>query len=88
MLRCEAPGCVRGIVHRVGGFGDPCKLCGGLGEVSFHTIAKRIGENEATLRRILKPHRAMRVKTTARICAKIMSLVEPPKPKQPALFES
>jgi hypothetical protein len=86
VIRCDALGCIRGIVHLRDGFGDPCKICGGAGELSLSALAKRIEENESTLRRILKPHRKMRVKVTARICAKLVDLIEPPKLKQPELF--
>lgn len=89
MIICDARGCVRGIIHRAEGFGDPCKVCSGAGRLSLSTIAKRIGENESTLRKILKPHRKMRVKVTARICAKIMGLIEPAaaaSPKQKEMF--
>ena len=86
MIICDARGCVRGIIHRAEGFGDPCKVCSGAGRLSLSTIAKRIGENESTLRKILKPHRKMRVKVTARICGKIVELIESTKPKQSELF--
>jgi len=96
MIVCDAAGCVRGIVHLVDGFGDPCKICGGAGKLSLSTVAKRIDENESTLRKVWKTvlsdstghltrsRHKMRVKVAARICAKLVSLTAPPK--QPSLF--
>jgi hypothetical protein len=33
IIVCDAPRCVRGLVHLAGGWADPCKVCGGLGGV-------------------------------------------------------
>lgn len=76
ILTCDAPGCVRGLVHRAGGWADPCKVCGGSGGVALGTLCKRIGEHESTVRRLFKPKRKMRAKTCARIVGKIVDLVE------------
>ena len=65
ILTCDAPGCVRGLVHRAGGWADPCKVCGGSGGVALGTLCKRIGEHESTVRRLFKPKRKMRAKTCA-----------------------
>lgn len=88
MIHCDAPGCVRGIVSGklLSDFGRPCDVCKGYGSLSLHALAERIGENESTLRRVLKTHRNMRPKVTARICGKIMDLIAPTKLKQPELF--
>lgn len=74
MIRCDAPGCVRGIVHVPSVFGNPCKVCGGLGGFTVGGLARRIGENEVTFARFVR-NRKMRPKTTARICAKLVELV-------------
>jgi hypothetical protein len=71
MIRCDAPGCVRGVVHRLGGWGDACKLCGGLGGFTVAGLARALDENEKTLVRLIKGKR-MRVSTLARICGKVV----------------
>lgn len=71
---CDAPGCVRGLVHRAGGWADPCKVCGGLGGVALGTLCKRINEHESTVRRLFKPTRRMRSKTAARILDKLLEV--------------
>lgn len=72
---CDANGCVRGLVHRAGGWADPCKVCGGSGGVPLGTLCNRIGEHESTVRKLLKPGRRMRPKVTARIMGKILDVV-------------
>lgn len=74
-LACGAPGCVRGLVHRDGGWADPCKTCGCAGYLTFAELCRRIHEHESTVIRILKPHRSMRAKTAARILHKLIALV-------------
>ena len=76
ILICDAPGCVSGLVHRAGGWADPCKVCGGAGGVPLGTLCKRIGEYETTVRRLFKPGARMRAKTASRIAEKIVNLVE------------
>lgn|GEM_PF-3407770 len=75
IVACDAPGCVRGLVHRPGGWADPCRVCGGSGGIPFGTLCKRIGEHESTVRRLLKPGRRMRAKTASRIMGKILDVV-------------
>ncbi len=75
IVACDAPGCVRGLVHRAGGWADPCKVCGGAGGVALGTLCKRIGECESTVRRLLRPGRRMRSRTTSRIMEKILDLI-------------
>jgi hypothetical protein len=75
IVACDASGCVRGLVHRDGGWADPCKVCGGTGGVPLGTLCKRIGEHESTVRKILKPGRRMRPRVTARIMGKILDVV-------------
>ena len=70
MIRCDAKGCVRGVVHR-GDFGEMCKFCLGKGAISLGDLACNIGECESTLRKLLRPHRAMRASVCARIVEKI-----------------
>jgi len=74
LIACDAPKCVRGLVHLADGFADPCKVCGGLGWFTPGGLARRIGENEDTFTRFMR-NRRMRPKTTARICAKLVELV-------------
>ena len=86
-FRCDAPGCVRGVVH-VGAFGEPCKICAGQGELTLAELARVLGENEQILARLSKMRRKMRVSTCQRLLGKLMSVIEPrSKPKQPSLFE-
>jgi hypothetical protein len=75
MVTCDAPGCVRGLVHRAGGWADPCGVCGGAGGVPLRTLCRRIGEHESTVRKLLKPWRRMRPRVTARIMEKILAVV-------------
>ena len=49
IVTCDAPGCVRGLVHRAGGWADPCRVCGGIGGIPLGTLCKRIGEHESTV---------------------------------------
>ena len=72
MIACDAPGCVRGLIHRAGGWADPCKFCGGIGAVSLAEVCRRIGENESTVRRLLRPRYRMRPKVAARILDKLL----------------
>lgn len=76
MIACDAPGCVRGLVHRAGGWADPCKLCEGLGVVSLAAICKRIGEHESTVRRLTRPRCRMRPKVAARILDKLLEVLQ------------
>ena len=78
MIRCDAFRCVRGVVHRPGGFGDACKFCGGAGELSMAQICFKIDENEQTVAKLLRPNRKMRAKTAYRIFEKLMAIIEPP----------
>ena len=72
-IACDAPGCVRGLVHLPGGWADKCKRCGGAGAVSLAELCRRIGEHESTVRRLLRPNRRMRSRTTARILDKLLA---------------
>ncbi len=80
--RCDAPGCVRGVV-RIGDFGEPCAFCGGRGELTLAELARKLGETPEILARLNKPRRKMRVKTCQRIFKKVMNVIAP---KQPTLF--
>lgn len=71
-IDCYGPGCVRGLVHRDGGWADPCRVCGGIGQLSFAELCRRLGEHESTVVKLLKPHRRMRVRTAARILDKLL----------------
>jgi hypothetical protein len=71
---CDAPECVRGLVHRDGGWADPCKFCGGVGHVSFASICRMINEHESTMRKLLKPKKRMRARTAARILDKLIAI--------------
>lgn len=84
-IRCDAPGCRRGVVH--GEWPQPCPVCGGRGSFSLEALCEKIGECESTMRKLFRPHRKMRAKVAARICAKIVDLVTPPKAsKQQEMF--
>lgn len=72
-ITCDAPGCIRGLVHREA-WADPCKFCGGVGSISFAELCRRIDENESTVRKILRPHRRMRPQVAFRIMEKILEL--------------
>lgn len=74
IIACDAPGCVRGLVHRDGGWADPCRVCGGSGGVALGAICKRIGEHESTVRKLLKPGRRMRPKVAVRIMGKLLEV--------------
>src|SRR5579875_1440263 len=82
MIRCDVPGCVRGIVHRPGGFGDPCKVCGGKGTLPLARVCSLLSENRSTVVKLLKPRRRLRPKTAARLLDKIIALVEAPQSAQ------
>ena len=75
IVTCDAPGCVRGLVHRDGGWADPCGVCGGAGGVPLGALCRRIGEHESTVRKLFKPRRRMRAKTASRIMGKILDVV-------------
>lgn len=88
-IRCDL--CVRGIVQSpIPGsrhtWPDACKICRGRGSLSLATLCKYIDENESTVAKLFKPNRRMRSSVCARICGKLMKIVDPPKPKQPELF--
>lgn len=72
-VSCDAPGCVRGLVHH-DEWADPCKFCGGVGFLSFAEVCRRIDENESTVRKLLRPNRRMRPKTAARIMEKLLEV--------------
>ena len=77
MLKCDAPNCRRGLVHLRGGFGDPCTICNGRGELHLAEVARLLDENEATLAKVLKPHGRMRVKACRRILDKVAAVLWP-----------
>lgn len=74
IVACDAPGCVRGLVHRDGGWADRCAFCGGAGGISFAELCRRLGEHESTMVKLLKPRRRMRPKTAARILDKLLAV--------------
>lgn len=84
-IRCDAPGCVRGVVHgrrdangAAQSWALPCLVCEGRGSVSLEALCKRIGECETTMRKLLKKRPpAMRAKVAARICGKLVDLMTP-----------
>lgn len=78
IVACDAPGCVRGLVHRAGGWADPCRVCYGLGGITFSALCRRIGEHESTVKKLFKPGRRMRPKVTARIMGKILDVIAVP----------
>jgi ribosome-binding protein aMBF1 (putative translation factor) len=82
--RCDAPGCVRGVVH-AGAFGEPCNVCGGRGSVSLAELARRLDEDEAIIKR-LTTKRKMRPKTCQRLLDKLLAIVAPAPKKQSELF--
>jgi hypothetical protein len=75
-VQCDAPGCVRGLVHRSDGWADPCKLCEGTGVVSMATLCRLIGEVPGTVSKLNQPRRRMRVKTCTRILEKLAQLLQ------------
>lgn len=75
IVACDVGGCVRGLVHRAGGWADPCKFCGGAGGISFAELCRRLNEHESTVVKLLKPRRRMRARTAARILDKLLALV-------------
>lgn len=85
-ILCDAPGCIRGLVHRPTGFADPCKICLGRGSISLATLCKYLGENESTVGKLLRPHKRMRPRVAARICAKLVAITTSALPKQSELF--
>jgi hypothetical protein len=74
-ITCDAPGCIRGLVHREA-WADPCKFCSGQGFITLAELCRRLGENESTVRKLLRPHRKMRSKTAARLLEKIHELID------------
>ena len=79
---CDAPGCVRGLLH-VGDWAEPCKFCSGKGSLTLAELARKLDETEETLARLSKLRRKMRVSTCQRIFKKLMQIIEP---KQKELF--
>lgn len=73
---CGAPDCVRGLVHRAGGWADPCKFCRGLGGITLAELCRRIDEYESTVSRIFDPERRMRPRTAFRILEKLLRLTQ------------
>ena len=86
MIQCDAPGCRLGIVHQPGGWGNPCAICNGAGELHLAEVARLLDENEATLKKILKLRGRMRPKTCRRILDKVATVLWPAPQKQPELF--
>lgn len=80
---CDAPGCIRGVIHS-SSFGEPCSFCGGKGEVTLAELARKLDETEQIIARLSKPRRKMRVSTCQRLLKKLMAILEP---KQPRLFQ-
>ena len=77
-IQCDL--CVRGVVH-YGDWGLTCKFCSGRGSFTLAHLCRALGENESTVRKLLKPRRKMRVKTAYRIFLKLMDIIEPKKEK-------
>jgi hypothetical protein len=73
IVTCDAPDCVRGVVHR-GDWGDPCKFCKGLGKISLAELCRRIDEWESTVEGLTRPERRMRARTAARILDKLLRI--------------
>jgi hypothetical protein len=84
MIICDAPGCVRGLVHE-GEWGRPCNTCGGRGGFSIYAMCKRLGEDYGTFMRLTDQKKRMRPKTAARICAKLVDFMRPYQ-KQKEMF--
>jgi hypothetical protein len=87
-IRCDAPGCRRGVIWSETFQHYPCPLCEGRGSISLEAMCRRIGEHDSTVRKLLKPRARMRPKVAARICSKLVDLVSPPtkKTKQQEMF--
>lgn len=75
MIRCDAPNCTRGLIHRPEGFADPCPVCRGTGELTLARVCALLEENPSTVVKLLKPRRRMRAKTAARLLDKILALL-------------
>lgn len=73
-IRCEAPRCVRGVVHLPAGWGHACPVCGGSGFWSLAKLAGLLLENEETLRKLARGRQPMRVKTCQRVLDKVLRL--------------
>lgn len=86
MITCDAPSCVRGLVHLPGGFADPCPICHGKGELHLAEVSRLIDENEATLTKLLRLRGRMRSKVCRRILDKLALVLWPEAKKQPELF--
>ena len=86
MLKCDAPGCIRGLIHLRSGFADPCQICAGKGELHLAEVARLLNEDATTLAKLLRGKRKMRVKTCRRILDKVARVVWPEPEKQPDLF--
>jgi hypothetical protein len=82
VIRCDAPGCRSGVLHTTA-FGEPCPTCKGRGELHLAEVARLLGENETTLKKLMKLRGRMRVRTCRRILDKVAKVVWP---KQPELF--
>jgi hypothetical protein len=74
IVTCDAPGCVRGLVHRSGGWGDPCKLCGGAGGFTLTSLCRLLDEYEQTMSRFLTQRGRTRAKTASRILDKLLKV--------------
>jgi hypothetical protein len=75
--------CVRGVVHREGGWGDKCAVCEGQGIITLTRLAELIDEWAATLSKFFQPRTVdmdqfgrprMRISTMARITGKLADL--------------
>jgi excinuclease UvrABC ATPase subunit len=77
MILCDAPGCIRGILRpmQTSAFGNPCPICQGAGQLRLVDVARILDEDEAMVRRLMRPHRKMRVKTCQRILDKLAEVL-------------
>lgn len=74
IVTCDAPGCVRGLVHHEGGWSDPCRICAGSGSLSLGKLCKLLDEYESTVERLLDPKGRSRSRTAARILDKLLDV--------------
>jgi len=81
MIPCDQ--CRRGWIPSPTGWADPCKVCGGSGELSLHRLAYLTGVDESTVKRLWNGGRT-RVKTAQRILSRLSEYLAPPK--QPELL--
>ena len=86
MIRCDAPGCIRGLIHLRSGFADPCPICLGQGELHLADVARLLDEDATTIAKLLRGKRKMRPKTCRRILDKVALVIWPEPQKQPELF--